>query len=263
MNKKRLLGIILVLTFLAIGIILLLTKSVKYNKLVISKEKWENIISNRNMNSKIKFQSIKFNDYELLIDEENSIIYYSMVNSSDMYNPSIQYNLINKKIKIAINNNINNEVFEQTDIIKILLYNKNSYRIYSLVVTNYPILNANYLEDEKDNKKIDVELELFDNHVNSPQKLLKSEGKFNVIEENEEYSFSLIKKSVGRNKRENHISIFGMEKRNEYRLKKVNSIKDNERYVHLFINNKHIGLYSLGFMEGGINNFERNKENNK
>ena len=251
------------LTVLAIGVVLLLTSNTKYNKLVINSEKWNEIVSNRNMDTSISFQNIKFNDYDLLIDEENSIIYYSIVNSSNMYNPSIQYTTNNKKVKIAINNNISDDVFEQTDTLKIMLYNDNDYRTYSLVVTNYPLLSVIYKEEPKNNKKIDIELELFDNHVDSPQRLLKSDGKLKIVEENTEYSFSLIKESIGRNKRENHISIFGMEKRDEYTIKVANTVNDNERYVHFFINNKHVGLYTLEFKEGSMNNFERNRENNK
>ena len=85
-----------------------------------------------------------------------------------------------------------------------------------------------------------------------------------IIKENEEYSFSLTKESLGHNKRENYISIFGMEKRDEYIIKKVDNTANEERYVQVFINNKYKGLYSFGPKEGRrMDNFERNRENNK
>ncbi len=87
-----------------------------------------------------------------------------------------------------------------------------------------------------DNKaKINMDLESFDNHVNSSHRVIKSKGKLVIIEDNKEYSFSLKKESLGRNSRDNYISIFGMEKRDEYIIKKVNNTYDYERYVSFFI----------------------------
>ena len=259
MNKKWLLGTILVLTIIAIIIILVLNSNIKYNKLIINEDMWNDIISNRNMNTSISLENIKFNDYNLLIDEENSIIYYSIVNLSNKFNPSIDYAINDEKIKIAINKEISDEVLESTDSLKIILYNDTSYRIYSLVVTNYPILNVVYKKEQ--NEKVNIEL--FDNHVDSPQRVLKSDGKLKIIEENKEYSFSLTKESLGHKTRENHISVFGMEKKDEYTIKLANTISEDEKYVHFFINNEYKGVYSFRFKEGRVNNFERNKENNR
>ena len=264
MNKKWLLVPILVLTGLAIGIILVLKLNTKYNKLVISEDKWNNIISSKNMSTSISLNNIKFNDYNLLIDEENSVIYYSIINVKNKYNPSIDYILNNKKIKIAINKKLNDEVLENTDILKIMLYDNTSYRIYALVATNYPILNVTYKGEENNKKKVDIEAYLFDNHVDSPIRVLKSDGKLKIIEEDREYSFSLKKESLGRNERENYVSIFGMEKSDEYLIKVANIINDKEKYVRFFINNKYKGIYSLRYNEErSVDNFGRNKENNK
>ena len=108
MNKKRLFGIILILTYLAIIIILVLNTSIKYNTLILSESEWNKIISNRNMSTSISIESIEFNDYNLLVDNKNSIIYYSVVNSNHKYNPSIKYKT-NKKVNIKINGSITDE----------------------------------------------------------------------------------------------------------------------------------------------------------
>ena len=116
------------------------------------------------------------------------------------------------------------------------------------MVTNYPLLNINY--SEKNNKKrLPIELELFDNHVDSTQKVVKSRGMLNIVEDNNEYRFSLIKESPGHNERENNISIFGMEKHDEYVLLKTDEKDNNEKYVQLFINKKYIGVYSLKYID--------------
>ena len=262
MNKKWILVSLLVLTSLAIIIMIVLKSNTRYDKLIIDSNKWNSIISNRTESTSIKLESIKFNDYNLLIDENNSIIYYSIVNGSNKYNPSIKYKA-NQKVKIAINDKIDENNIEKTDDLEIMIYNDKEYRIYKLVATNYPILNIKY-ENDSNKTKIPMKIELFDNYVDSPQRIQKSDGKMRIIKENEEYSFSLTKESLGHNKRENYISIFGMEKRDEYIIKKVDNTANEERYVEVFINNKYKGLYSFGPKEGRrIDNFERNRENNK
>lgn len=104
-------------------------------------------------------------------------------------------------------------------------------------------------------------LEIFDNHENVPQRVIKSDGRLRVIEENKEYSFTLKKESLGHNERNNPISLFGMGKQNEYLIKVTNMINDKEKYVQFFINNKYMGLYTLSHNEERrTDKFERNKQ---
>ncbi len=261
MNKKWLLGIILLLTFLAITIVLVLKSSIKFNKLVVNERVWNNIISSRKESTSINFENIEFNDYDLQIDDKNNTIYYSIVNFNNKYNPSIKYKT-NKKVNIAINDIITEDKLEDTENLKIMIYNNNEYKIYSLAVTNYPILSVTYKNNNKNNN-IDIDVYLFDNHVDSPQRVLRSDGKLKIIEEDKEYSFSLKKESLGHNQRKNHISVFGMEKRDEYLIKVTDTTNKKEKYVHFFINGEYKGLYTLGPKDKKINNYEQNKENNK
>jgi len=264
MKKNKLLGIILALTIIFIVIILVLTYSTKYNKLITSNDKWNDIINNRNISTNINLESIEFNDYNLLIDEKNSIIYYSVVDVKSKYNPSVKYTANDNRVKIAFNKEINDEVLEDTNTLKVIIYDDNSYRIYTLVATQYPILNVIYNGEYDNRKKMNIKLEIFDNYVNSPNKVLKSDGELRVIEEDKEYVFSLMKESMGHNERENHISIFGMEKQNEYLMKATDTTDKKAKYVQFFINNEYKGLYIFDHSrERRIDNFERNRENNK
>lgn len=263
MNRKWLLGIILVLTVLVVITIVVLTSNTKYNKLIINEDKWNDIISDKNMTTSISLENIKFNDYDLLIDEDNSIIYYSVVNVKNKYNPSVNYSLKDNKLKIAINKEMSDESLEKTDDLKIMLYDDTSYRTYSLVVTSYPILNVTYTGEEN-KKKTDIDIYLFDNHIDSPGRVLKSDGKLKIIEDNQEYNLSLKKESLGHNKRDNYMSIFGMSKIDEYVLTATDKIDENKKYVQFFINNNYKGIYLFEPKEGRReDNFERNKENNK
>lgn len=252
------------LTIISIVIILVLNNKIKYNKLIVSNNKWNDIINSRNTSAYINLESIEFNDYNLLIDNENNIIYYSVVDVKSKYNPSVKYTINCKKVKIAFNKEINDEVLEDTNTLKAIIYNDNSYKIYTVVATKYPILNVSYNGEYNNRKKMNIKLEIFDNYVNSPNRILKSDGELRVIEEDKEYAFSLKKESMGHNERENYISIFGLEKQNEYLIKATDTTNKEAKYVQFFINNEYKGLYTFGHNEGRrIDNFERNNENNK
>ena len=237
--KKWLFLIILGLTFLIIILIILLLPKTRYNNLVISNEEWNKIISTRNNNSNLKLDNIKFNDYNLIIDEDSNAIYYSIVNSKTKYNPIVDYN---SKYKIAFNKQINSD----NDEVDVIIYNNKNYRIYKLVLTNMPILSINYKEQTNKLRKIPVDIYLFDNDVNTTNKVLKSLGDLTIIKENNEYILSLKKESLGRNKRDNEVSLFGMEKHDEYLVKVTDK---NTNYINLFINNKYVGKYTLKHLE--------------
>lgn len=237
MNKKILLGIIIALTLLVISLIIIFGIKDKYNKLVINNTKWENIISKRKQSNDIEIEEIRFNDYNLLIDNDN-IIYYSIVDTSDKYNPLIDYITNDTNLKLVINNKMKDDYINNDSSIQIMIYNDKYYRIYNLIITDLPIINI----ESKDGGNSTITI--FDNHTNIPQKLTTSEGKLMEINE-EEYSLSLIKESLGRNKRKNRISILGMDKHHEFIIKKVDTKSETKKNIQLFINNKYMGIYTI------------------
>ena len=127
-----------------------------------------------------------------------------------------------------------------------MLYNDNEYRVYKLVATRYPILNVTYKGVVNDSK-VDIELYIFDNYVNSSRRVLKSDGVLRIIDDDQEYGFSLKKESLGHNIRNNPVSIFGMEKQSEYLIRVTDISNKNEKYVNFFINNEYKGIYIFGY----------------
>ena len=260
MRKKFILGIILTLVISTLIIILIFKTNTRYNEFIIDEDKWNEIIKSKVKSDNLKLSKIKFNDYNLLIDNKNNIIYYSVVNTSQKYNPIIKYQG-SSKISLAVNGLITSENLEQNDDLKIIIYNDKEYQIYSLVITDYPILNISIKDEKQNDKKKSVYIELFANQIGMPLRILTSDGKLQMFEK-DKYGISLVKKSLGNNIRENYVSIFGMKKDDKYILTKANKDSQNERNVLLFINNEYQGLYTINPKERRINNYERNKENN-
>ena len=255
MSKKKLLIPVIVFTAIIIVLIIVLNPSHKYNKLSISVSKWNSIKDSRIENENLVLEDIKFNDYKLIIDEKNNTIYYSAVNDSqNKYNPIVSYKANNRNVKLAIlSDEITDEKIKSSYDFKVMIFDEKEYHIYNLVFTDLPILNIEYKETVGNMRKsITMEMYLFDNLSNLPNKVIISKGKLRINEDN--YTFSLHIISPGKNIRENKISILNMKPSSEYSLTAINKSEneeqgsnvDNESHrIELFLNNEYKGVYSL------------------
>ena len=250
MNRKRILILIIILTITIILLTIKLKPSTRYNKISISEDKWNSIISSRDENKNLILKDIEFNDYNLIIDEEDSKLYYSLINENKTkYNPSVSFKIDDNSAKIVtLADEITDEKIESSHQFKLMIYNDKEYHIYNLICTKLPILNISYEEEDKDkHKSIPIEVYLFNNLSDSTNRILISNGKLKTNEES--YIFSLHMTTPGKNIRENPISVLNMKPSKEYILNKENGekseFKNGKNYVELFINNKYIGLYSI------------------
>ena len=237
--------------------------------MVVNENKWTDIINKKKENNKLKIDSLVFNDYNLLIDNDNNTIYYSVVDSLNKYNPLIKYYANDKNADLVFNKQINDDIIKNNESVKVMIYNKDSYHIYDLISTTLPILNISYNNNDN-NKRIPMDLYLFDNREKSIKRVIKSKGNISYNEtdsEKKDYTFSLMQESIGHNERENNLSILGMKEHSEYVLnslhdsEKIRNVfttnlwnltndtmhNDNYEYVELFVNNSYVGLYSLGY----------------
>ena len=238
----------------------MLNPSHKYSKLSVSESKWKSIKETRIENKNLVLEYIKFNDYKLIIDEENNTLYYSLVNNGqNNFNPVLSYSTNNKNGKLAILiDEITEEKIKNNYIFKIMIYDEEEYRIYNLKCTDLPILNISYEKNEEiKQKNIPMEMYLFDNISNIPNKITVSSGKIKINDDN--YIFSLNMLTPGKNRRNNKISILNLKPNSEYILSKVNNTSYNiqerdirKNRVELFLNNEYKGVYSLGYFEDKI-----------
>ena len=250
MSKKKILIPVIIFTSLIIVFIIVLNPSYKYNKLIISESKWNSIKESRIENKHLILTDIKFNDYKLIIDEKSDTIYYSLVNDSpNKYNPNVSYSTNNKNIKLAIlSDEITDDRVKSNYVFKIMIYDEKEYHIYNLKCTDLPILDISYNKKEEINEKnIPMEMYLFDNLTNIPNKITISRGKVKMNEDN--YVFSLQMLTPGKNKRDNKLSILNMKPSSEYTLSPIRNEQENEikrkNKVVLFLNNEYKGVYFL------------------
>ena len=260
MSKRKVLIPIIVFTAIIIVLIIVLNPNQKYDKLIVSESKWNSIQASRIENKNLILTDIKFNDYKLIIDEKSHTLYYSVVNDSkNKYNPNVSY-ITNNNAKLAIlSYEITDERVKSNYQFKIMIYDEKEYHIYNLKCTDLPILNISYNRNEDINQKnIPMEMYLFDNLTNIPNKITISSGKIKMNEN--DYVFSLHMLTPGKNKRDNRVSILNMKPNSEYILTKVDDLQfndnqniDNKKHrVELFINNEYKGVYTLGYIEEKI-----------
>ena len=252
MKKSKILIPVIVFTSLIIILIIVLNPRQKYNKLSISESKWNAIKESRIENKNLVLEDIKFNDYKLIIDEKNNTIYYSLINDSqNKYNPKVEYSTNNKNAKLAFfTDEITDEKVKSNYQFKIMIYDEKEYHIYNLKCTDLPVLNISYVKDEDiKQKNIPMEMYLFDNLSNIPNKITISKGKIKMDEDN--YIFSLHMFTPGKNKRDNKISILNMKPNSEYILTPITNFLSNEgnktNRVELFLNNEYQGIYYLKY----------------
>ena len=252
MDRKKILIPIIIFTIIVICLLIILNSNIRYTKSIVNDTKWASIKDTRTENKELVLEDIEFNGYNLIIDENDDTLYYSLVNSSkNKYNPKISFTANNEKAKIAIlSDDITDEKVKNNYRFKMMLYTDTAYHIYYLQCTDFPIINISYNENvENDKKNIPMEIYIFNNLSNTPNRITISRGKLRINEEN--YAFSLNMLTPGKNVRENKISILKMKPESEYALTKVQEDdKDSKKQiVELFINKEYKGLYSLGYIK--------------
>ena len=254
MSRKKILIAVCIFTAIVIILIIVLNPSHKYNRLSVNENKWNSIKDSRTENNNLVLEDIRFNDYKLIIDEKNNTIYYSLINdSTNKYNPNVEYDASDNVKLIILTDEITDEKIKSDYEFKIMIYNEKEYHIYNLKCTDIPILNISYdKNDETNQNSVPMEIYLFDNLSNIPNKITISRGKLKINDDN--YTFSLHMLTPGKNKRNNKLSILNMKPNSEYVLSKIdkttsqiqeNGVNNMEHIVELFLNNEYKGVYSL------------------
>ena len=279
MNRKVTILFLLIIIFLMI-LFLRFTSSFKIelNKLVVSEDVWNEIINTRVLSEENLLNKIKFNGYELLKTDDNKY-YYSIIEGTNEYNPIVEYP---HNVRMMFSNSITDENIEKNESLKVLIYNDSNYYITDIVCTTLPLLSIKYDDQYKAvtaEELTDMKMTLFDNRKAILNRTITSDGGIRLRGATSlgypktPFRVSLYADSIGNNRRDNAISILGMNESDDWVLyagyndkEKIRNVfssnlwhessaYNNEfdvengteyRYIELFINNKYWGLYAIG-----------------
>ena len=265
---KRLIEVlILTIIILVLAILLGPLSKMKYDNLVIDEETWENIINERNYVEISFINNLKFNNYNLILD--NDTYYYSVTS----YKPKIDYHS-NNNVKVAFKKYITDELIKNNETLEMLVYTDTEYNIIKIKCTTLPTLSITYNDEVTKEEYINMNLSLFDNSKGLIDRLVTSDG---LIKYRGASTMVYPKKGYRINLREddkpNHVSLLGLRKDDDYILyaayndpEKIRNVFSTKlwyetrynnlfnlsngmeyKYVELFINNKYKGLYALGY----------------
>ena len=231
-------------------------------------------------------RGLEFNDYRLFFDESASTFYYSLVeNDPDAFDPFIHFRGESGSVRIVLTaGEISPEMIQQNRSLKIMAYDDNSWREYSIRSTTLPLMNVESVIEgiHGPQKDRDLKMTLFDNRAGARRRFIEMDGLIHVrgnvsttVFPKLGYKLTLYRMSPGMHKREEDLSLLGMPRRDgewllyagyndQERIRNVfssalwnrscageNSFSIRNgmeyRYLELFMNGKYWGLYALGY----------------
>ena len=250
MKKRNVFIILIVMTFTMLLFIGIINPKTRYKKFEVDENTWNIIKEKRKNNNNLRIEHIRFNDYELIVDNVNCKLYYSLINENkSKYNPLIWFTTNIHGAKLAVlEDKLTEENTKFNHEFNIMIYNDKEYTIYKLICTDMPMLNILKRDLEKKNDTIF----LMDNLTNRPNKITISDAKVSQNTDNS-YNISLKMMTPGKKIRRNVISLFNMPPESEYILVEDDG-KNIGNKLELFINNKYVGSYILRVaMKGWLN----------
>lgn len=236
MKKIHVFIIVLGITFLLLTIVFVLGHTTSYTKLSVSEEEWNQLMNGKKEDSSLEITSITMNDIPLIVDSRNHTIYM------------IQYNIPKEKMKFQTTLNdssakivFNDEIVSEDAFCEVLIYTKDTYAFYQILLKENSMVDISYKGILKNTK--DANILFIDNQIQSSQKIKRSDATITRANPND-YVISLRMESIGRNTRENNISLFGMEIGHDFLLHKfLQEDAHEEIKVELFLNHEYQGVY--------------------
>lgn len=223
---------------------------------------------------------IEFNEQKLIFSSDTGTFYYSLVEEDDdAFNPVVQMSGDSKYQLGIYDSTITNEVISNNEVIEFIVFSDSEYAKYQLKCTTLPVMNIQCDEVIGDND-CNMQVSLFDNRKDCFNRVTSSEGEIRVrgattrVFPKKSYKMTLTKRSPGKNRRANVISLLGMIQEDDWILyaayndcEKVRNVfsqnlwksscsTDNRwkldtgneyRYVEVFLNGEYLGLYALGY----------------
>ena len=280
MFKRNILVIFITLLLISFHIYITSNGFIKYKNLLVSEEKWNEIIESREEVLDSMINSLSFNNVNLFKDNDG-IFYYSLIdNSNTAYAPKLYYDTMND-VNIMIKSLITDDMISNNEYLEILFYNDEFYKIEKVVCTKLPVMSLNFYVDVLNRDEyVSMDMALYDNRSDAVNRLITSTGEIryrgatSYSYPKKSYRMKLNIDSLGDNSRNNNTALLGMRKNNSWLLtalysdpEKVRNVfssnlwydccsKNNSfdisngieyKYIELIVNGEYQGLYALGY----------------
>ena len=252
-------------------------------KLKLESNQYSEIVAKRQISKESLIDKLYFNNHDLLYDKQDNMWYYSIVKGEkDSLNPKVKFKGRDKDLKISflLPQEINNDFIRTNKDIIVFSYTKDKYFASKVKITTLPVINIthNYPNKIEKTTTVDCQMTLFDNYKGTKQRNISSKceiharGDYTSTLAKTSFKLSLKTYSVGEHKRNNHISLLGMRKDDDWILyspyvesEKVRNVfamnlwnescaQNNDfniklgneyKFVELFLNGTYYGLYAL------------------
>ena len=271
MKKKQCIISILIIDFIFIALLIMKGNYGKrFDNYIVTEEEFEAILKTHDKSETALISDLIFDESFLFYDSVNGIFYYSLIDDAEAYNPMIKIVSQDAKANIAIKEEkITDELIGGNNAIDFVIYTDRHYFQYQLKCTTLPIMNIN-VENGITEEDTQMKMELFDNRVEAPQRIVRSEGLIHIRGASTKrypklgYKISLV----------NKYSLLGMRHDDDWILyaayndqEKIRNVfssnlwmetcsRDNTfyiengmryEYIELFFNGEYWGLYALGY----------------
>ncbi|GAB2318585.1 hypothetical protein IRB23SM22_08430 [Alkalibacterium sp. s-m-22] len=237
-------------------------RSERYENLLVERETFDTLISERNEELDSEHPDIYFDDFSLTYDTLSNTYFYSIIEDSpSRHNPLVRTvsTRFNRYDVAILGDILNDSSIENNEQAEILFYTDDSYKIYSIAATTLPIVTINMNEQisDRDNPIGDLDepatFTLFDNRsdVSSSDRHITSHtyarlrGASSRRFTKNQFRLNLREISIAGTESNNHLSLLGMREDDDWILyspyndpeKMRNTLSNNLWYESFATNN--------------------------
>lgn len=241
-----------ILIFFSLAIELDFGQSNKYKDILIDYDTYQSIIEKRKLKDDISIPEIYFDDFKAPLDINTGNFLYSLIEDSDSkFNPKINSISSNfTRYDIAIYGDILNEdSIKGNEQAKIIIYDDDEYKEFTLSATTLPIItiNMNEISEDKDNPisltDSMAQFELFDNRkdISFSERIVKSQtyirlrGATSLQFPKNQFRLNLREFSIGGDESNNHLSLLDLREDDDWIL--YSAYNDPEKMRNTLSNN--------------------------
>lgn len=290
---KRETGLKLVLLLFSVALLLFLWSGMDFNshsaalsELQVPEKEYQTLIDGRQPADDSLQLKVTFNEIELTYDAQTKTYYYPLTGDTPAaYDPVVETlagNARDYQVRLY-GENISPETIRENEKLRMVVYGDDWYEEYQVVATPLPILKIE-LDDPIQNPDIgdsykDAHITLYDTEPETPSSQVQVSkaqvrwrGASSRIFPQKQIRLSLKVMSLGRNMRNNHLSLLGMREDDDWILyapyndpEKMRNLLSNNlwydsmagnnrfgiqngthgRYTEVFVNGEYRGIYVL------------------